>query len=201
MLSSRGWRINRVAWRSTTVAEVFSAVDAGTGIAIAADAFDYALAIGRNCSAFTPDQSAFHAGLSCEKAFGMRSQVLIWEFPSMSGGIQLQSAAHHAHQPREIEVSVVEWTSHLTTWNHGTWSEFDKLGLSSVGRSISDGIIKPVAISGGRIDKSVAIFLYIHRFKQQASDSSPLGIFDEHASRAIEAPHLKARPEDSAIGK
>jgi hypothetical protein len=78
---------------------------------------------------------------------------------------------------------------------------FDTLGLSSVGRSVSDGIIKPVPISGGRINKRVAIFLYIHGLKQQAFDSSPLGIFDEHAGRAIEAPHLKTRSEDSAIGK
>ena len=78
---------------------------------------------------------------------------------------------------------------------------FATLGSSSVSRRVSDGIVKPVSISRGRIDKSVAVFFHVHRLKQHAFDLSLLGIFDEHAGRAIESPHLETRPEDSAIGE
>ena len=56
-------------------------------------------------------------------------------------------------------------------------------------------------ISGGRIDKSVAVFFRVHWLKHHAFDFSLLIIFDEHAGRAIEPPHLKTRPEESAIGE
>src|SRR4029077_12632138 len=70
-----------------------------------------------------------------------------------------------------------------------------------VNRRVYEGIIKPVRISGGRIDKSVAVFFRVHWLKHHAFDFSLLIIFDEHAGRAIERPHLKTRPEESAIGE
>ena len=74
-------------------------------------------------------------------------------------------------------------------------------GLSSVGRRVSYRIIKSVPIPGGRINKTVAVFPYIHRLKQHVFEISRLGIFDEHAGRAIEPPHLETRAEESAIGE
>ena len=56
-------------------------------------------------------------------------------------------------------------------------------------------------ISGGRIDKSVAVFFHVHWLKHYAFDFSLLIIFDEHAGRAIEPPHLETRPEESATGE
>jgi hypothetical protein len=58
-----------------------------------------------------------------------------------------------------------------------------------------------VPISGGRIDKSVAVFFYIHRLKQHVFEISRLGIFDEHAGRAVEPPHLEPEPKSPPLGK
>lgn len=62
------------------------------------------------------------------------------------------------------------------------------LGLSSIGRRVSDGIIKPVRISAGRVDKSVGVFFYVHGLEQHVFEISRLSIFDEYTGGAIKPP-------------
>ena len=57
-----------------------------------------------------------------------------------------------------------------------------------------------MSISGGRIDKSVAVFFHVHRLKQHVFALSLLDVFDEHAGRAIE-PILKPVPKSPPLGK
>ena len=55
------------------------------------------------------------------------------------------------------------------------------------------------AIPLRRVHKSVEIFVDIDRIEEHAFVSSHVGVFDQNASRAIEAPHLKSRPKESAV--
>ena len=75
---------------------------------------------------------------------------------------------------RKGEQSVVYLPSHNGLEAREKWT-FDTLGLSSISSRVSDGVIKPVSISGGRIDKSVAVLFYIHPLKQHTFDISLLG--------------------------
>ena len=50
------------------------------------------------------------------------------------------------------------------------------------------------------VHKSVEVFVDIDRIEEQAFAPSHVGVFDQNAFGAIEAPHLKSRPKESAVG-
>ena len=74
-------------------------------------------------------------------------------------------------------------------------------GIISISSRVLDGIIKPVPIFGGRIDKSVTVF-----FASTGPSSTPLILAFSVSSISTRivplSPHtFKTRSEDSAMGK
>ena len=69
-----------------------------------------------------------------------------------------------------------------------------------VRRCVRERIIEAAAIPFRCVHKSVEIFLDIDRIEEQSFVTSLLCVFDQNASGAIDAPHLKSRPKESAVG-
>ena len=55
------------------------------------------------------------------------------------------------------------------------------------------------AIPLRRVHKSVEIFLDIDRVEDQAFVMNRLGVFDQNSPGAVDTPHLKSRPKQSAV--
>ena len=79
------------------------------------------------------------------------------------------------------------------------WSAGSQALPSISGRTF-ERIIKIVAIPCGRIDKSVAVFLFIHWLQKEAFVTRLCRVFDQDSCRAIDSPHFEPCAEDSTIG-
>src|SRR6516225_11129373 len=64
---------------------------------------------------------------------------------------------------------------------------------------VREGIINVPAIPIRRVHKSVELFVDIDRIEEHAFVPSHVGVFDQNSFRAIDAPHLKSRPKESAV--
>src|SRR6516165_9512868 len=71
--------------------------------------------------------------------------------------------------------------------------------LLVVRRCVRERIIKVSAIPFRGVHKAVEIFLRIDWLQEQAFVTNRLGVFDQNSPGAIDAPHLKSRPEKSAV--
>jgi thiamine pyrophosphokinase len=76
----------------------------------------------------------------------------------------------------------------------------DHTVLPAISRRPFEGIIKIVAVPGGRIDKSVAVFFLIYWLKEEAFVTRLRSVFDQDSCRAIESPHFESCSEDATIG-
>ena len=72
-------------------------------------------------------------------------------------------------------------------------------GLVMVRRCVPKRIVETTAIPFRGVDKSIEIFLDIDRIEEQAFVPNLLCVFDQNSFGAIDAPHLKSRPKESAV--
>jgi hypothetical protein len=78
-----------------------------------------------------------------------------------------------------------------------TLSRFHELLV--VRRCVRERIVEATAIPFRGVHKSVEIFVDIDRIEEQVFVTHPVGVFDQNSFGAIEAPHLKSGPKESAV--
>src|SRR5207302_10083073 len=71
--------------------------------------------------------------------------------------------------------------------------------LLVVRRCGRERIIEATVIPLRGVHKSVEIFVDIDQLKEQAFVTNTLGVFDQNSCGAIDAPHPKSRPKESAV--